>query len=97
MSKLYSAIVLMILIASPAWSQVPNPCPPTASSPSSSTTGSAGEPPEKQPVERSAVLPDAGGEGQSAAPTVQQDGRTVEAQTECPKAPNRLDKPKSPS
>ena len=95
MCKLLSAAVLMILVASPAWSQVPNSCPPAAASPSSSTTGSGDEPPEKQPVERSAVLPDAGGEGQSAAPTVQQNGRTVEAQTECPKPPNRLDAPKS--
>jgi hypothetical protein len=94
MSKLLSVAVLMTLVASPAWSQVPNPCPPTAAAPSSSTTGSSSEPPEKQPVERSAILPDAGGEGQSAAPTVQQNGRSVEAQTECPKPPNRMDAPK---
>jgi hypothetical protein len=85
-----------------AGSQVPNPCPPTAA-PSTSTTGTGApgsdgiEPPERQPIERSAILPDAGGENQSAAPTVQQDGKSVEAQTDCPKLPNQPDVPKPPS
>jgi hypothetical protein len=91
MTKFLPAAMLMLLIASPAWSQVPNPCPATASAPNSTTAGSGGEPAERQPIERSAILPDAGGEGTSAAPTVQQNGRSVEAQTECPKPPNRLD------
>jgi len=97
MTKLISAAVLITLLASPAWSQVPNPCPP-GGAPPSGTTGSTGpEPPERQPVERSAILPDAGGHRESAAPTVQQNGRSVEAQTECPKPPNRMDNPKPPS
>jgi hypothetical protein len=98
MAKALPVAILMTLIAYPAWSQVPNPCPP-AGTPSTSTTGArtAGsdgtEPPERQPVERSAILPDAGGENQSAAPTVQQNSKSVEAQTDCPKPPNQLNAP----
>jgi hypothetical protein len=96
MTKLLS-VVLVMLATTPAWSQVPNPCPP-----GTSTTASAGGapgrvPPEKQAVEHSAIVPDAGGEKSSAAPTVQQDGKSVEAQTECPKPPNQLGPAKSPS
>jgi hypothetical protein len=47
-----------------------------------------------QPVEKSAVLPDADQHGQSAAPTVQQDSKTVTAQTDCPKPPNQPNAPK---
>jgi hypothetical protein len=95
MAKLPTVAILMTLIASPAWSQVPNPCPPAAS-PSTRAPGSDGtEAPERQPVERSAILPEAGGENQSAAPTVQQNGKSVEAQTDCPKPPNQLDAPKA--
>jgi hypothetical protein len=102
MAKLLSVAVLMTVFSSPAWSQVPNPCPPAAA-PSTSTTGTSApgsdgtEPPERQPIERSAILPDAGGENQSAAPTVQQNGKSVEAQTDCPKPPNQPDAPKPPS
>jgi hypothetical protein len=100
MAKLPTVAILMTLIASPAWSQVPNPCPPAAS-PSTTGTSAPGsdgtEAPERQPVERSAILPEAGGENQSAAPTVQQNSKSVEAQTDCPKPPNQLDAPKAPS
>ena len=93
MAKVLPVAILLTLIAYPAWSQVPNPCPP-AGTPSTRTAGSDGpEPPERQPVERSAIVPDAGGENQSAAPTVQQNGRSVEAQTDCPKPPNQLNAP----
>ena len=97
MTKLFSVAVLAMLVATPAWSQVPNPCPPGAS-----TTGSAARSGDKSPaspqaMEHSAIVPDAGGEN-SAAPTVQQNGKSVEAQTECPKPPNQLNNPaKSPS
>ena len=57
-------------------------CPPKGSE----ATGSIA-----QPSEKSAILPDAGGKD-SAAPTVQQDGKDLTAQTECP--PNRIDPPK---
>ena len=97
MTKLLPIAALITLISSPAWSQVPNPCPPAAA-PSTGTSGSVtNQPPERQAIEHSAVLPDAGGEGKSAAPTVQKDGKSVEAQTECPKPPNQLNAPKPPS
>ena len=47
-----------------------------------------------QPVEHSAILPNIGGHGESAAPTVQQGGNPVVAQTECPKPANQMDAPK---
>jgi hypothetical protein len=46
-----------------------------------------------QAVEKSAILPDAGGEGSSAAPTVQRDGKSVEARTDCPDD-TKMSKPK---
>lgn len=83
------------LSASAALAQNPHPGCPTgaqATSGEASKTGPGGnERPEHQPVERSAIVPDAGGAGQSAAPTVQQDGKSVVAETDCPKPPNRLD------
>jgi hypothetical protein len=98
MTKLLSAAVLATLVSTAAvstgaWAQVPNPCPPNAA-----TTGSASanERAEKQAIEHSAILPDAGGSG-SAAPTVKKDGKSVEAQTECPKPPNQLNPGKNPS
>ena len=100
MTKLFLLAALITFLSTAGWAQVPNPCPPGAASSSagSATTGASKgeEPPKQQPVERSAILPDAGGEGQSAAPTVQQNGKSVEAQTECPKPPNQLNS-KSPS
>lgn len=81
-----------------ASAQAPPPgCPPgaPATTGAAAKTGTDGnERPEVQPVERSAILPDAGGEEKSAAPTVQQEGKSVVAQTDCPKPPNRLDAPK---
>ena len=57
-------------------------CPPKASEPTGSNVQSS---------EKSAILPDAGGKD-SAAPTVQQDGKDMTAQSECP--PNRIEAPK---
>jgi hypothetical protein len=69
-------------------------CPPRVGG---EMTGHKGgeEPPKRQPTEHSAILPDATQQGQSAAPTVQQNGQDVVAQTECPKPPNRIDAPKT--
>jgi len=102
MAKLLPISILVAVIYSPAWSQVPDPCPPAAAPSTSTTTARAPgsdstEPPERQPVERSAILPDAGGEEKSAAPTVQQNGKSVEAQTECPKPPNQMNAPEPAS
>jgi hypothetical protein len=87
---------IVAMCASSAWAQVPSAsnCPaPTAEN--IGAKGSDGtEKAEVQPIERSAILPDAGGHNDSAAPSVKQDGKDVIAQTECPKAPNRVDAPK---
>jgi hypothetical protein len=39
---------------------------------------------DTQPTENSAILPSAGGHQNSAAPTVQQDGKPVEQRADCP-------------
>jgi hypothetical protein len=53
-------------------------CPPA----SAGTTGAASD--DAKAVEKSAILPSAGGHTESAAPTVQRDGKAVEARTDCP-------------
>jgi hypothetical protein len=53
-------------------------CPPASAG---QTTGAAAD--DAQAVEKSAILPSAGGHEQSAAPTVQRDGKAVEARTDC--------------
>ena len=45
-------------------------------------TGRAGQ--NAQAVEKSAILPSAGGGQSSAAPTVQRDGKSVEVRSDCP-------------
>jgi hypothetical protein len=102
MAKLLPMSMLIAVICSPAWPQVPDPCPPAASPSTSTTTARAPgsdttEPAQRQPVERSAILPDVGGEEKSAAPTVQQNGKPVEAQTDCPKPPNQINPPQPTS
>jgi hypothetical protein len=54
---------------------------------------SAENPASVQGIEHSAILPDAEGHGDSAAPTVKKDGAEVAANTDCPKEPNRLETP----
>jgi hypothetical protein len=54
-------------------------CPPASAT---GTTGAASD--NATAVEKSAILPSAGGHEQSAAPTVQRDGKAVEARTDCP-------------
>jgi hypothetical protein len=55
-------------------------CPP--SSAQGSTTGTASD--DAQAVEKSAILPSAEGHQNSAAPTVQRNGESVEARRDCP-------------
>lgn len=53
--------------------------------PSASATGTTGAASDSAAaVEKSAILPSAGGHEQSAAPTVQRDGQAVEVRTDCP-------------
>ena len=54
----------------------------TNCSPPPGTSGRAGQNP--QAVEKSAILPSAGGGQSSAAPTVQRDGKSVEVRGDCP-------------
>jgi hypothetical protein len=69
------------------------PCPDNESSApagSDSKLGNSAEnPASEQGVEHSGILPDAGGQLASAAPTVKKDGQEV-ADTGCPKRPNQL-------
>jgi len=52
---------------------------------SNTTTGSAGKTADtSMAMEKSAILPDAGGEKDSAAPTVQSGGKPMEVGTACP-------------
>jgi hypothetical protein len=52
-----------------------------------------GEPPAMQPAERSAILPEVGGEKQSAAPTVQQDGKEMRSPIDCAMIPQHPNAP----
>lgn len=52
-----------------------------------STSGAASG--DGQAVEKSAILPSAEGHQQSAAPTVQRDGESVEARADCPQDPDQ--------
>ena len=81
------AVLSVALIAGPAGAQStspPNLKPETNCTTSSVTTGSAGEKKaDSMAVEKSAVLPDAGGEANSAAPTVQSAGKPMEVRPDC--------------
>lgn len=54
-------------------------CPPARAG---VTTGAASD--DAKAVEKSAILPSADNHEQSAAPTVQRDGKAVEARSDCP-------------
>ena len=62
--------------------------PGATATPPKETTGTTSG--NAQDVEKSAILPSEGGHQSSAAPTVQRDGKSVEARTDCP------DDPKTP-
>lgn len=49
----------------------------------SSTVGSS-KPSTSLSIEKSAILPSAGGHANSAAPTVQSDGKSMQARADCP-------------
>lgn len=60
-------------------------CPPSVAR--NVTTGAASE--DAQAVEKSAILPSAEGHENSAAPTVQRDGKAVEVLPGCPQDANQ--------
>ena len=100
MTRTFWIATLSLALAAPALGQAPTQTPGPGQSrdclPNSpqQSTGTSTEAPAMQPVEKSAILPDADQHGQSAAPTVQQDSKTVTAQTDCPKPPNQPNAPK---
>lgn len=91
------SLSLMSAALAQAPAQTPGPGQSRDCQPNSAQqpTGTTTEAPAKQPVEKSAILPEADQHGQSAAPTVQQDGKSVTAQTDCPKPPNQPNAPKA--
>jgi hypothetical protein len=92
MRVLIAALPLALALLGPASAQTTSTaCPPASSNTGQAAkTGPGGaERPSQQPVERSAIVPNAGGHDQSAAPTVQQNGQDVIADANCPKPPNQ--------
>jgi hypothetical protein len=88
MTKLLMLAAASLMLSGSAFGQdksqksMTNCSPPSAAA----TPGSGG--PTGQAVEKSAILPSAGGEvGSSAAPTVQRDGKSVEMRSDCPQEP----------
>lgn len=90
MNTQFGAAVLAALIAaSPALAQTPetnakpetNCTPSTAGGGNQQTTGSTGK---AMAAEKSAIVPNASGHAQSAAPTVQQDGEPMQGRPDCP-------------
>jgi hypothetical protein len=90
MTKLFVlAVAASLMLSASASAQDKSQESMTNCSPPSgaATTGSAGQ--NAQAVEKSAILPSAGGQpGSSAAPTVQRDGKSVEVRRDCPQEPN---------
>jgi len=82
------AMIFAALIAGPAAAQSASPSnmkPETNCTTSPVTTGSADEKKtNSMAIEKSAILPEAGGESSSAAPTVQSGGKPMEVRKECP-------------
>lgn len=50
----------------------------------SSTVGSTQQPSTSMSIDKSAILPSAGGHENSAAPTVQSDGKSMKVRADCP-------------
>jgi hypothetical protein len=86
-----AAMVAGILFAGAAAAQTPAPAagnkPETSctTTTGSATAGSGADKTQNSmAMEKSAVLPDAGGHANSAAPTVQSAGKPLEVHSECP-------------
>jgi hypothetical protein len=76
-----------LLVAGSAIAQVAGPGKPETSctTTGAATTGGGDDKTQNSmAVEKSAVLPDAGGHSGSAAPTVQSGGKPLEVRSECP-------------
>jgi len=89
-AQLIVAAVAGLFAATPLLAQTPAPAsdkPETScnTTPSGTTTGNADTKAQTSTsMEKSAILPSAGGHASSAAPTVQSDGKPMEVRPDCP-------------
>ena len=82
------AMILFLMAASPVVAQTVQPAQKQETSctttPGSTTGRAASASSDSMAVEKSAILPEAGGQASSAAPTVQKDGKALEVRRDCP-------------
>lgn len=78
---LFAATPLLAQTAAPASDKPETSCNTTSSG---TTSGNAKTADTSMGVEKSAILPSAGGHANSAAPTVQSDGKPMEVRPDCP-------------
>lgn len=82
------ASIVTLLTAAPGWSQSGTATGEAkkvdANCNTPSTVGSAQQSSTSMSIDKSAILPSAGGHANSAAPTVQSDGKSMEARQDCP-------------
>lgn len=89
-TQLIAAAFATLLGATSSLAQIPgsgSEKPETScntTSPSGTTSGNAKTADTSMGVEKSAILPSAGGHANSAAPTVQSDGKAMEVRPDCP-------------
>ena len=83
-----SAVLVGLLVASPAAAQTTAPSSEkqetSCNTSAAATSGSAGQTSKSMAMEKSAILPSAGGHANSAAPTVQSGGKPMEVRPDCP-------------
>ncbi|MBA4034205.1 MAG: hypothetical protein C0480_06330 [Bradyrhizobium sp.] len=83
-----SAVLVGLLVASPAAAQTTAPSSEkqetSCNTSAAATSGSAGQTSNSMAMEKSAILPSAGGHANSAAPTVQSGGKPMEVRPDCP-------------
>lgn len=86
-ARLFGAGLAALIAATPVLAQTSQQAPNkpetncTPSAASGQTTGSTGQ---STDIGKNAVLPSAGGHAQSAAPTVQNDGKPMQMRPDCP-------------
>jgi hypothetical protein len=79
---LFAATPSLAQTAAPASDKPETSCNTTPSA--GTTSGNAKTADTSMGVEKSAILPSAGGHANSAAPTVQSDGKAMEVRPDCP-------------
>lgn len=89
-THLIAAVYAGLFVATPLLAQTPTPksdkaetsCNTTSSAAASGNAGKTTG--TSTGIEKSAILPSAGGHANSAAPTVQSDGKSMEVRPDCP-------------